>query len=186
MYGIRSIEELRVWLNGYIISKQQNVQLVRVPFFAFAFDVNDLGLISGATFVLLLMLLRFWLLREIRNYEIVFEKVSKNQEELSIVYDVLSMRQVLTVPPSGPLIAEILWSIPTKILFCLPLALQYIVYRNDSDTAHIGRLFSGPNVSLIESTHIVSLILITILTFSCLWVSVKFDVLWYLTKGRIH
>jgi hypothetical protein len=183
-YNITSIEELKIWLNGYIISKQQNVQLIRVPFFAFSFDVNDLGIISGIAFVLLMLLMRLCLMRELRNHHFVFEEVKNDPNMLDQVYHILSMKQVLTVPPSRLVWTEYLWAIPTKLLLVLPLGLQFLILKNDLKTLDFGLIFNEWNTRFLIIAYIISLFLILLLTVACVELSIKFDKLWYNQKKR--
>ena len=48
--------------------------VIRVPFFGFSFDVNDLGFIGGIGFVIILVCFRLCLSREIDNLRLSFEQ----------------------------------------------------------------------------------------------------------------
>lgn len=51
----------------------ENVVLIRLPFFGIVLDINDLSLLTGLTFIILLSLLVFTHYREKRNIEILFD-----------------------------------------------------------------------------------------------------------------
>jgi len=56
------------------IEKYQNVQ---VPILGNSFDINNLGIVSGITFIILLVILRFTLTREKNNLRIALESISE-------------------------------------------------------------------------------------------------------------
>ncbi len=77
---------------------------VHVPFFDVEFDINDLGILAGMTFFLLLSWLCFSLYQESTNLELTFAKArsldkTTDRDFLRDCYQRLSMREVLTIPP---------------------------------------------------------------------------------------
>jgi hypothetical protein len=80
----------------------ENAFTIKVPFFGFSFDVNDLGLLGGIGFIVILILLRFSLRSETVSLRVAFKAVreeSKNNPKLlATFYDLLAMRQVFTLP----------------------------------------------------------------------------------------
>src|SRR5579871_3069223 len=50
----------------------ENSDLIHVPFFGLSFDINDLGMLSGITFVIVLIWLRLSLESELRSVRIIF------------------------------------------------------------------------------------------------------------------
>lgn len=48
--------------------------VIRVPFFGFSFDVNDLGFLGGTGFLTILVCLRFCLTREVNNLLLSFDQ----------------------------------------------------------------------------------------------------------------
>jgi hypothetical protein len=80
----------------------EQVTTLHAPFFGVFFDVNDLGIFSGFTFTVILLWFRFSLVRERDNLRQVFASAN----ELGIdyhhhCYHLISMRQVLTIPPTA-------------------------------------------------------------------------------------
>ncbi|HEX2269518.1 MAG TPA: hypothetical protein VHH35_08290 [Pyrinomonadaceae bacterium] len=80
----------------------ENAFTIKVPFFGFSFDVNDLGLLGGIGFIVILILLRFSLRSEIVSLRLAFKAVrheaKENPKLLATFYDLLAMRQVFTLP----------------------------------------------------------------------------------------
>src|SRR5579862_7156633 len=62
----------RAYLNALEANSIDTVSLVHIPIFGFTFDVNDLGMIAGIGFVVLLITLRLALSREVQNLRVVF------------------------------------------------------------------------------------------------------------------
>ncbi len=75
----------------------ENIRFVRAPFFGIAFDVNDLGLVGGVAVIIILLLMRYSLSREIKNLNISLRE-AVDHGKLPAFYHALAMRQVFTVP----------------------------------------------------------------------------------------
>jgi len=60
-----------------IRNKIENYQTVRVPILGNAFDVNDLNIVAGITFLILLFILRFTIIREVNNLKIALQAISE-------------------------------------------------------------------------------------------------------------
>lgn len=82
---------------------------VSVPVLGLVFDINDLSVISGFTFAILLSWFHFSLLRQQKNVRHVFDIARRADwsgketgNYLSAIYYLLAMTQVLTIPPSTP------------------------------------------------------------------------------------
>ncbi len=71
---------------------------LHVPFFGIKFDVNDLGPLSGVAFSVILLIFKYSLSRESENLILCFKEF-ENTSELRTFYKLLSMHQVLTIPP---------------------------------------------------------------------------------------
>jgi hypothetical protein len=71
--------------------------LIRIPILGVSIHVNDLGLIGGITLVVLLLLTRASLSREIKNLNYSFKKASQ-ANKLDEFYHALAMRQLFTIP----------------------------------------------------------------------------------------
>jgi hypothetical protein len=71
--------------------------LIDVPFLGLSFDVNSLCLISGIAFSIIYFLLFYSLWRERKNLTLIFAISDLSKIQL---YQLVSMRQVFTIPPS--------------------------------------------------------------------------------------
>jgi hypothetical protein len=113
----------------------ENTFYVRVPFFGFTFDINDLGLLGGLAFLILLILLRFCLSREITNIVLSFSEADRTKpSQLKDLYILLAMQQVFTVPRTTQAgVSRFLWVMP-KILCFLPLTVHIAVSFHDMVT----------------------------------------------------
>jgi len=75
----------------------ENILTVKAPFFGIAFDVNDLGVIGGLGLVIILLVMRYSLSREIKNLNVTLRE-AVHHDKLPEFYHALAMRQVFTVP----------------------------------------------------------------------------------------
>jgi hypothetical protein len=75
----------------------ENIRYIKIPFFGIAFDVNDLGTIGGLGLLIILIMFRYSLSREIKNLRYAFKK-SRQHGYLDDFYHALAMKQVFTVP----------------------------------------------------------------------------------------
>jgi hypothetical protein len=154
-----------------------DVMSVRVPFFAVSFDVNDLGMIGGIGFVVILLWLAFCIASELRDTALVFRRGDESGL-LTHVYDLLIMQQVLTVAPQLEDEHESWTRWITKSLFWLPAVVQILVFVNDMNTwdaaESLDRL--ATRASAIGSGS--ALLLILALTGICWGNSVQLDRDW--------
>jgi len=116
-------------LDSLIKSQIDREVYVTVPLLGVGFDINDLSLLAGVTFLFLLLWFRFSLWREEENVRILFQESPK--ELLPDVYTQLAMSQVLTVPPHGDKSNEGFWDALPSVLFWTPVAVQFLICVND-------------------------------------------------------
>ncbi|MBP9888300.1 MAG: hypothetical protein KBF93_18525 [Leptospiraceae bacterium] len=115
------------------------LDVIESPFFHVSFHAYDLSIFSGISFTALLILLCFSKFRELKNIRIVFNQCKKDKALLKKVYILLSMRQVLTVPPSlkaHSVNSKILSFLPMLILALAPIVqviMCYEVFANFGD-----------------------------------------------------
>ncbi len=94
-----SRKQTEKYLDELESSMVHQVVTISAPVLGFTFDVNDLSLVSGITFFLLLYWLQFSLFRQEENIRQCFE-LARRSSELALAYDLMVMTQVLTVPRS--------------------------------------------------------------------------------------
>lgn len=160
-------------------ARLQSVLLIHIPFFGTTFDVNDLGLLGGFTFVVILMWFRFSLWREYYNLSATF-KEAKTKEHLEFCYKSLAMGQVLTVPPEldqsqSP---QKPWGKIVRLLYFLPVAVQLTILVYDFISINNGWLVSHFNTIFGIAMSVLFWILSLLLTIWCLQLSRKIDHTW--------
>lgn len=159
-------EYRKVFQEATAKSYVENVRFVRVPFFGIAFDVNDLGVIGGMGLVIVLLLMRYSLSREIKNLNISFrEAVHHNQ--LPPFYHALAMRQVFTMPHmKGEARNRVLATAP-KFICILPAVILTLGVGYDYYTVVIKHLFDFKAVYIPIIIETTCLAFIWVLSLRC-------------------
>ena len=146
----------------------EHVLYLKVPFFGLLIDVNDLGMLGGFTFIVLLLWFRSSLWHESQNLKITFADTGADGDA-RFYYTALAMQQVLTTPP---LLDERStkhdhWSVIVKGLLLLPLAIHFTVFCYDSMSFGFGWTVSPSNTIISMSVSAVFLTMIAWLTYLC-------------------
>jgi hypothetical protein len=157
--------------------RRDQILLVKVPFFDFSFDINDLGLLSGLSFAVILLLLKFGLRREIANLELIFGEAKHGNWHKDCL-KIMSMKQVLTTTDTQEKFISKIWTLMPKILYLLPVIVQYIVAFNDIRTWRFGYAISVPNTNMLFIFHIVILVPIAAFSIGCIRSAFKLDYIW--------
>jgi hypothetical protein len=185
--GITSSGQIEMLSEPLVRARTNHVVLIHIPFFGTAFDVNELGLIGGFTFVVVLMWFRFTLWREYYNLCSTFEACGNNQQDFEACYKYLAMNQVLTVPPTlftrEP--RERPWGKIVRLLYLLPVLVQLAVVVNDCLTFHNGWLISKPNTIVSIAASVCFLALAALLTYWCFRLSAEIDREWDAAHARL-
>jgi hypothetical protein len=150
--------------------------LLRIPFFGIIIDVNDLGLLGGISFIVLLVWYRFCLSREIDNLRLSFSEVAggagdfgddhashaddgqraRHQRRLREFYNLLAMRQVFTVPNTGHIKRTPLLQWTPKLICWLPVILHCSVTGYDLlNTPGIGNTLNPIRFGVLAITEVV-------------------------------
>src|SRR5215208_5108254 len=103
--------------------KFKEKRTIGVPFFEISFDSGDIGVYVGAGFVLLLFALTYAISTELRDSRAAFQ-AAKRVGTAALCYELLSMRQVLTIPKGTPMVAPGLWRHAPKAFYFFPLTAQ--------------------------------------------------------------
>ncbi len=156
----------------------ENSFVIRVPFFGFSFDVNDLGLLGGVAFLVLLAVYRFCLSREVDNLRVGFEE-ARRLGKLREFYLLLAMRQVFTVPrtPGRSPPRRFLVVVP-KLICVLPLVVHLAVVIHDVVTVGIGNLIQARHTLTILLSETLCLAGMIPLTWMAVTRLVRMDHLW--------
>ena len=161
---------------------------VSVPFFGITLDVNDVGLLGGITFLLVLTWLLFSIRREAENVGLLFSTAS--DQDLGGIYRLLDMSQVLTVPPRKQLkrkpVFRYLWLCLDRILFFPPLFLQGFVVWDDYRTLPRGRVLNPDLANTEFGWEVGLLIAISVITFLCLVKAKEVSEHWEQAHNRLE
>lgn len=156
----------------------ENVRLVRAPFFGIAFDVNDLGVIGGIGFIIILLLLRHSLSREIKSLNRSF-RVAYDTNQLRHFYHVLAIRQVFTVPEMEGEKQNRLLALSQKAVSILPVIVFSVVVYYDFSSVSYYDLFSWREVgSQLKGELFLLWPLILYLSLKCLERLRTIDSIW--------
>ncbi len=152
---------------------------LRVPILGIVLDTNDLGVIGGFGFTVIMMWFAFGLNREHRAVEQVFEaaRATGDPARLKRCYDLLSMRQVLTLPPSKSGRHRALGLIP-KLIFLLPMGVDLAVVLHDYSTLPVGEAINPGSAKAELWVGSIFWFVIAILTVISLIQSDKVDSAW--------
>jgi hypothetical protein len=180
--------QARKYLENLEASFVERTMNVTVPFLGITLDTNDLGLLGGITFFLLLAWLLYSLRREEENVAMLFARA--RDEDLVPSYQLLSMTQVFTIPlkirAKRNLLAEFLWTYLGKVLFILPLAVQCFVVWYDRRTLPIGMTLN-PKGAISEFRWEIGLLAaVFLLTVLCLRGSAAVGRQWEDAYNRIQ
>lgn len=153
--------------------------VVGIPSFNVSIQTNDLGIFCGFTFVVLLSMLRMSLARSLSNLKITFSQVGEDagaSEVRKQVYNLLSMSQVLTVPPEEqPDQSSRLWTYLAKAFIFLPLLVQLIIGGHDIATYQRGLILSSVATGWTVLGNILFLGFVVTLTFACTRLAREYD-----------
>jgi hypothetical protein len=160
---------------------------IKVPILGIGFNANDIGLVGGFGLMVVVFVLVLSMMRERANIRHAFAKAIL-ERCVPDVYRVVSMSQVLTVPPGliasqrvQPWLNRI-----HKALFALPAAVQILVVYVDIQTFHYGWAISRFN-TLVELIGGGAFLLgILILTVWCFVESAKKDRIWDIVARAIE
>lgn len=116
--------------------------VIKVPFFGISFDVNDLGLFGSVGFLVILTCYSFFLSRELDNLQISFKAARVlGVAEFKRFYQLLSMRQVFTIPRTDfttrDRLQALFRKLVSKLITWVPFVLILAVVINDYRTRFI-------------------------------------------------
>lgn len=166
--------------------RTEQVGQIQVPVLGISFDVNDLGMLGGFTFIVLLIWVNYSLWHQSNNFKLAFDFAKelgdketdekRNDRTLYHTYQNLAMSQVLTIPPRPASTRPTEPDRPkawvrkvSKLLYALPWAVQTTVVAHDWKTREIGRLINREATNTVLITGTVFWCLIVILTIMCFY-----------------
>ncbi len=137
--------------------------LLRVPFFGFVLDVNDLGLVGGIALLILLGVYQLAVSREIDNLAISFREAKGRERQL---YLLLAMRQVFTIPQSAFIKKGFFLRHAPKAILLLPVLAQGSVVGHDWWTSVVGRQLGQTHTAIVLCVEAIALAGVIVLTRS--------------------
>jgi hypothetical protein len=181
--GIQTPDQINEVVKRLQALQSEQVNLIKIPFFGSIFDVNDLGLLGGFAFAILLLWFKFGMSRELQNIILTFNE-GRRRKQLRVCYQQLAMQQVLTVPkmlpdhPHPKQISPSFWDKLPKILFVLPFLVHATVFGYDLYSFKFGMSVSQFNTIFNTAFALLFLAIILMLTVSCYLVSYEISNEW--------
>lgn len=196
-----------------ISSQNEHFGIVSIPLLSNSFDINDLSLVSGITFLILTIILSFTLTREISNLEIALHAITdrypKNADSSKFPhllkkelrdfnfkrrmhhYNFLSMNEIFNLPPlrvgsDGAMKSRIASQLIMK-MFYFPFIIYSIIFINDLLTLTNGLTTHKLHTILSLSFSLLACILIYLTCRLCTRQKVKLYALYcyfYANKYR--
>jgi len=180
--GITSKEQLSNFLNALEQHQVNHVVSLQIPFIGAVFDVNDLGLLGGVTLVILVIWLRFALWRELHNLSLTFNEATFHHEP-RLCYELLSMRQLLTVPPTLAhhetiMKAHVIWSFFARAIIAIPWLVHALVVGHDLDSLKWGMTVSPMATATCTAVSILLNFILAAVTLSCFALATRVERRW--------
>lgn len=176
-----TIERYKEQLNA-VLRRRTDLRTIQMPIFGVVLDVNDLGLVSSILLVILLIVLRANLYRELDDLTSAKNKVEAlklEEEDLGLYkerYEILSRVLVLSSPKRDN--RGFRWSV--MVVITLPIIIHTLISWNDWQTRQIAFILIGTWKScLFFSIEGLGLILLFMLWFSNTKVWLKLAYLFY-------
>lgn len=123
-------------------AKMREIVLITIPFFGVRFDINDLSVLAGFGFTVILLWFALSVSSEQRDLQLTFMRCEEI-DQLRTCYDMLLVRQVLTTPPD-PTGEGITWFRGlASALYLLPALVQAKIVWYDIRSFHFGAATSA-------------------------------------------
>ncbi len=169
-------------------ARTENAVVMRMPILGLAFDVNDLGLFSGISFVVLMIMLIFSLSRYHESLFLSLWKVRQickderrpcdRGSEANLVYHSLAMAQVFSKPPSLARPTGGGGRSLSRIILIVPLLIQGLIFWHDSNTMDIGQMFNDQSTATSIGAQLFCIAVVLILTLICLAYTRSSEIRW--------
>jgi hypothetical protein len=173
----RDLERLKNYADEVERKFTEEGHYILVPFFGIRVDTNDIGLLSGITFVAILLMLWYSLVRALSNLRITFAEARK-RKTLVEWYQIVSMYQVLTIPPERHSRHSLLFRVLPKSLFLLPALIQIYITWSDIDSWIIGASLDTVAASAVVLMGFLFFGFIVVLTYHCFMTAWNTDIEW--------
>lgn len=176
----------------------ENNLLVDLPLIGLAFDLNDLGLMAGLGFSLILLALSFTLMREVSSLQVVHDLILDMKDDGTLsrtvrirAFQLAAMPNMLTLPPTVVVnrmpgnsimgmfnsIERRLFSVLSKTIYLIPPLLYWMIMWNDNATARYGDSLSPERMNELAASEIWFMLIIALLSgfslFASLWLEYR-------------
>jgi len=189
----------RAYINGTLS--------IDLPFFGLAFDINDLALLSGLGFTLLLLAISFNVYREHHNLRSLLDWVACMPDRTNTerclrlrVYQAAANLNVLTVPPEVMGCNKCreegldqfrrgqrkMFLVLSRVLYLLPVTLHYSIWRNDTLTQAHGFALEPDRMAGLTNLSTFFLISISVFTAIALFSVIRVESLWVTFAGKVR
>ena len=142
-------DAVRGWLGKIEQEQVSGIVVMRMPFLGSPFDINDLGIFSGLTYMVLMGTLWFAMVRHQENLYLAMWKVRELAREedgrspqgrANLLYHALSMSQLFTTPPTLARWETGATDRLPRLFFLIPAIMQGIIIWNDFRTYDRGSM----------------------------------------------
>jgi hypothetical protein len=178
-------ERYRYFYEAVARSYVDNELSVKVPLFGFSVDANDLGIVGGIAFIVILIMYRYSITREVGNLRIARNE-ARRLGQFAEFYNVLAMRQVFTIPPSDTITASPLLVAGPKLICALPLAVHTTVMVHDMRTNGIGAMISEVHNFFLLGFELAAFVALVALTSMAITRHLRIDAVWREWWDEIH
>jgi hypothetical protein len=167
-HGFLDAPHARSFLDAMERDRLETVVIVHLPIIGVTFDINDLGMFAGMSFIALMFALRLVLVRELESVRTVF-RYAHEFGASQYAYELLAMTQVLTIPPKykSRYRPGRAWSRAPMSLIWLPLIVQSVLFVEDLSTINLGASTSQGLTIVTLLIGFAALSILLILTVSC-------------------
>jgi hypothetical protein len=183
--NVSPLDDYRKEIQRYtVLAYVENIRYIKVPFFGISFDVNDLGPIGGFGLVIILMMYRYSLSREIKNLRYAFATVrrrdreEKTSENLNKFYHALAMMQVFTVPEMKALRRNRKLASITVIIPLMPAVIFTLGMAYDWRSVYTVGLYTFNDAAFTLSIEFLWLVLIWYYALRCAGKILHIDKIW--------
>jgi len=162
----------------------EQVRFVHIPFFGAVFDHNDVAMIAGVTFVIVLLWLKSSSARELDNLKLAFpDTISKGV--LKSRYELLAMQQLLSVPRIPGSSNRFRWI--SKALYIMPLPVYTLQLFFDLNSVFkTGDVLGRGKMWLLIVTSAVLWLLTAALVIWCWKIAEDIDSAWDEAASRVY
>ncbi len=176
-----SVEELKHRL-AYLQELQLKRSLFHAPVVDLDFDINDLGVISGMTFLVLMSWLRMCLMREELCLRMAFARASTSGR-LRPFYELATIGQIpLVLRRKG---VSFFWKVVPAMTYALPLLVQTNLTFTDFRSYGARTLLYSARTSQAALVSIFSTVGLLVLTVSCVMGARRVDLLWLKAEKEV-